>query len=75
MASSLLVQTILQALASHIILSICLGILTTLLSTVWFVERFGMDKQEPPRAPSKIPIIGHLIGIRKHDIRYLEVLR
>jgi len=34
-----------------------------------------MDRREPPVAPKKVPIIGHLIGMRKYDIRYLEVLR
>jgi hypothetical protein len=33
------------------------------------------DASEPPIAYPSVPIIGHMLGMRKHQIRYLEILR
>lgn len=36
---------------------------------------FQLDPQEPPLVPSKIPYIGHLIGLMRQPHRYLFELQ
>jgi hypothetical protein len=42
---------------------------------LWRFSASGLDPREPPEAVSKIPFIGHLIGMLKHQIHYFEILK
>jgi hypothetical protein len=42
---------------------------------LWRFSASGLDPREPPEAISKIPVIGHLIGMLKYEIHYLEILK
>jgi hypothetical protein len=41
----------------------------------WRLWPSSLDPREPPIAPSKIPFIGHAIGMLRRQQRYLEALR
>jgi hypothetical protein len=38
-------------------------------------EKYRDRVREPPIAKPFIPLIGHILGMRKHGVRYLEMLR
>lgn len=38
-------------------------------------EKYRDHVPEPPAAPSFVPFIGHFLGMRRHGLRYLELLR
>jgi hypothetical protein len=42
---------------------------------LWRFSASGLDPREPPEAISKIPVIGHLIGMLKYEIHYFEILK
>jgi hypothetical protein len=42
---------------------------------LWRFSASGLDPREPPEAVSKIPFIGHLIGMLKHENYYFEILK
>lgn len=42
---------------------------------LWRLSASGSDPREPPEAVSNIPFIGHLIGMLKYQIHYLEILK
>jgi hypothetical protein len=42
---------------------------------LWRLLASGLDPREPPEAVSKIPFIGHSIGMLKHQIHYFEILK
>lgn len=55
-----------------------LTVSTAVIGLVLFLWRFSasaLDPREPPEAISKIPVIGHLIGMLKYQIHYLEILK
>jgi hypothetical protein len=41
----------------------------------WRLWPSSLDPQEPPLVPSKVPFIGHAIGMLRQQQRYLEALR
>jgi hypothetical protein len=42
---------------------------------LWKFSAPALDPREPPEVHSKIPVIGHLIGMLKYQIHYLEILK
>lgn len=42
---------------------------------IWRLMASGLDPREPPEAVSKIPLFGHFLGMLKHQIHYMEILR
>jgi hypothetical protein len=42
---------------------------------VWQRFAIPMDPREPPLVRPKIPFIGHLIGLMRHQTTYLQMLR
>jgi hypothetical protein len=49
--------------------------LVTLALFLWRLSLSGLDPREPPEAVSRIPFIGHIIGMLRYQIQYLEILR
>ncbi len=70
-----------ENLLSHaIVVLITLSISSTFLLWSQFEKEVSdaskpLTASEPPVASASIPIIGHMIGLRKHQIKYLEILR
>lgn len=46
-----------------------------LVSLIYKFSSPPMDSREPPLLKAKIPIVGHIVGLVRHGIDYLEVLR
>lgn len=41
----------------------------------WSMTASDLDPREPPLAKSKIPFIGHLIGMLRYQIKYMEMIK
>lgn len=48
-----------------------LGVLGILAYAIWL--RRKPDPREPPAVESKIPIVGHLIGMLRHGVAYSNI--
>ncbi len=56
------------------LVAIAVGVLSGLLLFRHKAD-VSLDSQEPPIALSKIPFIGHILGIIRYQIGYFEMLR
>lgn len=61
-------------LTGYVFIFICLTLCASFV-LLWYFKTEEMDALEPPVAKSPIPIIGHILGFRMHQIKYLEILR
>ena len=59
--------------ASPILIAIVVGILSVLF-LLWRKADVSLDPDEPPIALSRIPFIGHIIGLMRYQIEYFETL-
>ncbi len=57
-----------------VIIAIAVGILSGLF-LLWRKADVSLDPDEPPITLSKIPFIGHILGMMRHQIGYFEILR
>lgn len=51
---------------------------TTLVVVVYFLRKIttiSLSHQEPPALKPRVPLIGHIIGIMKHQSAYSSVLQ
>jgi hypothetical protein len=55
------------------VLAISWFVTLAVLSWLWFRE--VPDAREPPQLKSKIPLIGHLLGIMQYEAEYFKKLR
>jgi hypothetical protein len=64
------------AISSYPVSPITASITVVALALIcWRMMASGLDPREPPEAISKIPFVGHLIGMFIYQIEYLEMLR
>jgi hypothetical protein len=56
------------------IIAIAVGILSVLFF-LWRKADASLDPDEPPIALSRIPFIGHILGLVRYQIGYFENLR
>jgi len=56
------------------IIAIVIGILSGLF-LLWRKSDVSLDPQEPPIALSKLPFIGHILGMMRYQLGYFEILR
>jgi hypothetical protein len=52
-----------------------LGGLLVLAYTLDFTLGLFDDPREPPRIPSKIPVLGHVFGLLRHGTGYYGIVR
>ena len=69
--SSNLPSTINESVNSYIFIIIALLVTGSVLLRRLSITR---DHREPPIVGSRIPIIGHLLGLIRHDAEYLSIL-
>lgn len=50
-------------------------LLAVLVAVVQRRLRVHLDPREPPMAPTKIPVIGHIIGLLWHGKKYYQVIQ
>jgi hypothetical protein len=62
-------------IASHNVLFVGF-VFTSVLVILYFKTRGdGMDPDEPPLAHPRVPVIGHVLGMMKHQFRYFNILQ
>lgn len=56
------------------IIAITVGILSVLF-LLWRTADVSLDPDEPPIALSRIPFVGHILGLMRYQVGYFEILR
>ncbi|KAL8387421.1 hypothetical protein RB595_009913 [Gaeumannomyces hyphopodioides] len=57
------------------VLVVGLSLLAVLVAVVQRLLRVNLDPSEPPMAPTKIPVVGHIIGMLWHGKKYYQVIQ
>jgi len=71
-----LFATILGPAKDSATISLVLTIVVTgVVLLVWRVADVQIDAQEPPIVISRIPLIGHVVGMMRYQVGYFEMLR
>jgi hypothetical protein len=52
-----------------------LGILVVIFYLIRKITTINIDQQEPPLLKPRLPLIGHIIGLMKHEATYFSILR
>jgi hypothetical protein len=65
---------LLQVFKHHAVLAVLLSIVVLLVVYVQ-LKGDGMDPREPPIANPKVPWIGHLLGMKRHQFGYFSILQ
>ena len=60
-------------MASPVLIAIVVGILS-ILFFLWRKADASLDTDEPPIALSRVPFIGHIIGLIRYQVEYFEAL-
>ena len=56
-----------------------IAVVVSIIGTVFVLANYFLgpkyDVREPPIIRPKVPLVGHIIGLLRHGLRYFEIIR